>query len=318
MSKNQNNGKISIANIISLIGLAGIGVVTFFGMLLHSSDGKPTGAILGAVALVAGLGFLLFMSIKAKGAEDNPDKWKYVEWTCLALYIVVAIIFAPPFQRFFYVVGEKDALQTQARQEVEAIKTMYQEYDRQQKEHLNNAVKQIQNYKDNGQQNLIDDDLAKYVKGAVGDSLAKWETKVSGLVKLQKDNQLADIEKRIEEWNYMQLASIATDLEAKDADAWAAVEEKIKKNEEEHKLIPVIGGGGGQPYKLEGYAKFELGEHPEALFAQQIRNSDGNTVLGWVIYVILNLMVLLNYVVASRADFVGPTNRKTLSGGMDL
>lgn len=317
MSQKKNNGNISIANIIALIGLAGIGVITFFGMLLHSSDGKPAGAILGAIALVAGLGFLLFMSIKAKSAEDNPDKWKYVEWACLALYVVVAIIFAPSFQRFFYVVEEKEGLQTQARQEVEAIKAMYQEYDRQQKKFLDEAVGQIKNYKDNGQQKVIDDDLAKYVEG-IGSNVDDWATKASSLVKLQKDNQLIDIENRIDEWNYMQLASIATDLEAKDAEAWVAVEDKIQKYEERNKLIPVIGGGGGQPYKLEGYAKFELGEQPEAVFAQQIRNSDGNTVLGWVIYIILNLMVLLNYVVASRADFVGPTNRKTLSGGMDL
>jgi hypothetical protein len=116
----------------------------------------------------------------------------------------------------------------------------------------------------------------------------------------------------------MQLASIATDLEARDAEAWNEVKSMIKNYEEQHKLIPVISGGGGEPYKLDGYAKFELGEQPEALFAQQLRSLDGNTVLGWIIYIVLNLMVLLNYVVASRADFVGPTNRNSPIGGIDL
>ena len=55
-----------------------------------------------------------------------------------------------------------------------------------------------------------------------------------------------------------------------------------------------------------------------AFSTQQLRSLDGNTVLGWVIYIVLNLMVLLNYVVASRADFVGPTNRNSPIGGIDL
>ena len=59
----EKKGKITIANILALIGLAGIGVVTFFGIQLHSSDGTPGGAIIGAIALVVGLGFLLMMSI---------------------------------------------------------------------------------------------------------------------------------------------------------------------------------------------------------------------------------------------------------------
>lgn len=313
----KNNGRISIANIIALIGLAGIGVVTFFGVLLHSSDGKPAGAILGAVALVAGLGFLLFMSIKAKGAEDNPDKWRYVEWVCLAAYLVIALLFASPFQRFFYILEEKDAMQAQARQEIKAIKNLYQEYDHQQKKFLNDAVEQIQNYIASGQQKNIDDELAAYVNG-IGSNVDAWSTKASSIVKLMPDKQLAEIEDKIEGWNIMQLSSIAIELEYKDSTAWTMIEDKIRKYEEQNKLIPVIGGGGGHPYTLDGYAHFELGDRPKAEFVQALRNSDGNTILGWIIYVILNLFILLNYAVAQRTGFVGPTNRNNPSGGLDL
>ncbi len=313
----KKSGNISIANIIALVGLAGIGVVTFFGMLLHSSDGKPAGAILGAVALVAGLGFLLFMSIKAKGAEDNPDKWRYVEWASLAAYVIVALLFASPFQRFFYILGEKDAMLVQARQEIKAIKSLYQEYDHQQKKFLNEAVEQIRNYNASGQQKNINDDLADYVKG-IGSNVDGWAAKASAIVKLTPDKQLSDIEDKIEGWNIMQLSSIATELESKDSNAWTVIENKIKKYEEQNKLIPVIGGGGGHPYKLEGYAKFDLGNRPDAKFAQMLRSSDGSTILGWIIFIVLNLLVLLNYAVAPRTGFVGPTNRKNPSGGLDL
>lgn len=312
----KKSGSISIANIIALIGLAGLGVITFFGMLLHSTDGKPTGAILGAVAFVAVLAFLLFMSIKAKGAEDNPDKWRYVEWACLALYVIVAIAFAKPFQRFFYIVGEKDALQTQARQEIQAINTLYLNYDHQQKKFVNDAVEQMQNYIASKQQETIKDDLAEYVNKA--GKLDSWQKKITAVVKMQKDSTLSEIKSKVEDWNLMQLSSIATDLELKDSLAWTMLEEKIQEYGEKNNFIPVIGGGGVQPYRLEGLAQFDLGERPQPKFAQMLRNSDGNTPLGWIIYILLNLLVLLNYVVAPRTMVVGPRAGKSTTGGMDL
>jgi hypothetical protein len=313
----KNSGNISIANIIALVGLAGIGVITFFGLVFHSPDGKSTVAVLGAVAFVALLGFLLFMSIKAKGAEDNPDKWRYVEWACLALYVVAAIVFASPFQRFFHIVSEKENMQAQARQEVQAIKTLYQNYDSQQKKFLDDAVQQLQNYAASGQRTKVKDELAEYATG-VGTNIEGWAAKASAVVKMQPDKQLQDIEEQIENWNYMQLASLAADLEEKDASAWSDLEAKIKSYGMQNKLIPVISGGGSVPYKWDGYAQFDLGTKPEAKFTEMLRTADGSTVLGWIIYIILNLMVLLNYVVASRTGFVGPVNRKTPSGGLDL
>lgn len=313
----KSSGNVSIANILALAGLAGVGVITFFGMLLHSSDGKPAGAIVGAVALVAVLGFLLFMSIKAKGAEDNPDKWKYVEWGCLLAYVVVAVAFARPFQRFFYIIGEKDTLQAEARQEVKQIKSLYQNYDQQQKKFLDQAVQQIQNYRASGQGRTVKDDLSAYVDG-VGDNVDGWAAKASIIVKLPKDKQLMEIEDKIDAWNLMQLASIAASLEAKDTEAWKSLQKKIDNYGEQNKLIPVIGGGGGKPYRLEGMAEFDLGQPAQAKFAKTLRSANGNTAMGWIIYVVLNLLVLLNYVVASRTGFVGPTSHDNQSVGLDL
>ncbi len=286
-------------------------------MLLHSLDGKPAGAILGAVALTAGLGLLLFMSIKAKGAEDNPDKWRYVEWACLIAYIVVAVLFAAPFQRFFYVLNEKDTMQKQARQEIKAIKNLHQQYEFQQKKFLTEAVEQILNYRDSRQEDKVDPELAAYVAG-VGSNVESWEKKASAIVKLRPDAELVEIENKIEGWNLMQLSTVAAELEAKDSLAWTTLEKKIMNYEKTNKLIPVIGGGGGYPYSFKGYAKFDLGTKPEAKFAKMLRESDGNSVLGWIIYVLLNLCVLFNYAVASRSSFVGPSDRGGKTGGLDL
>ena len=310
----EKKGKITIANILALVGLAGIGVVTFFGMQLHSSDGTPGTAIIGAVALVAGLGFLLMMSIKAKKADNNPDKWRYVEWACLVIYVVVAAFFATPFQRFFYMTTEKSDLQAMARAEVQAIQEMYQSYEFQQKKYLTEAVEQLKNYNDSKQISMTyNSELAEYVKG-VGTNVDSWESKAALIVKQQPDKELSDIAHEIEVWNIMNLSSLALRLEKKDKEAWTSMETKIREFGEKNKLIPVIGGGGVQPYYFDGYAKFDLGTPPQPKFAQALRASNGNTVLGWIVYVVLNLLVLLNYLASSRPGYVGPRRGRKIGG----
>lgn len=310
----EKKGKITIANILALIGLAGIGVVTFFGMQLHSSDGTPGTAIIGAVALVVGLGFLLMMSIKAKKADNNPDKWRYVEWTCLVVYVAVAAYFATPFQRFFYMTTEKSDLQAMAREEVQAIQEMYQRYEHQQKKYLTEAVEQLKNYNDSKQISMTyNGELAEYIKG-VGTNVDSWESKANLIVKLQPDKELSDIAHEIEVWNIMNLSSLALRLEKKDKEAWTSMETKIREFGEKNKLIPVIGGGGVQPYYFDGYAKFDLGTPPQPQFAQALRASNGNTVLGWIVYVVLNLLVLLNYLATSRSAYVGPRRGRKIGG----
>lgn len=305
----SSKGNITIANFIALVGMAGIGVVTFFGQLFHSQDGTPGGAIISAVALIAGLTFLLVMSIKAKSCEDNPDKWRFVEWGCVIAYIVVAALFATPFQRFFYTLNEKDNMKQLAQEEVEAIESMYQNYEYQQNKFLVDAAEQIQNYRDSHQIASMGSDLAEYVKN-VGD-LNGWQKKAKLVLKLPEDNELSDLKEKIEIWNLMSLASLAADLEQKEKTAWTTVKNHIKDFTENHKLIPVIGGGGIYPYSFDGYAKFDLGSAPEAKFAKTLRSTNGQTALGWIVYVVLNLMVLLNYLVTNRTNYVAPSKRKT-------
>ena len=315
----KNDGKISIANIIAMIGLAGLGVISFFGALLKSADGTPGGAIITAIAIVVGLTFLLFLSIKAKGAEDNPDKWRYVEYAALIAYIVAAIFVAKPFLRFFYVVSEKTAMQAQAQSEVDAIKSLYASYDQQSSQALGIALEQFRNYASSQQgRDAADNGLADYV-ARVSPLDSGWVNDAATIISVSQDTQLEEIEQQIGIWNYMQLASIAVALEEKDASVVPFLNEKIKDNRENHDLIPIVSGGGITPYRLDGYVEYELGEAPQPQFAQMLRGADGSTPLGWILYVVLHLLVLLNYFVASRSSFVGPRqNTKQPTGGLDL
>ena len=98
----EKKGKITIANILALIGLAGIGVGTFFGIQLHSSDGTPGAAIIGAIALVAGFGVFFFVWIKNKKKEKKTGKVGYVGWGWLGAGLVGGGPFSTPFPTVFF------------------------------------------------------------------------------------------------------------------------------------------------------------------------------------------------------------------------
>lgn len=304
----KNKDRISIANVLALVGLAAIGVATFFGSLMQSSDGKPSGAIIWSIVVVGVLGFLLFMSIHAKTSSDSKEKWRWVEWISLILFCVSAIFFSFSFQRFFYVLSQKDVMQEQARSEVRAIKGMLNDYTNQKKGAIEEAREQFENYSQSDQyRSKVKDALYNYYTQIVQDNVNNWAekaAKITDLTAYEKD--LSDIEKRIDGWRLMELSSLAFDLENKETAVWESIENKIADFEENNKLIPVVSGGVGQ-YRLEVNAfQFDLDKKPDAQFAKMLRESNGHTILGWVIYVILILLILLNYGVASRSDYIDP------------
>lgn len=93
---------------------------------------------------------------------------------------------------------------------------------------------------------------------------------------------------------------------------------KIVEFGAKNKLIPVISGGIGG-YYLDGYAKFDLGNPPVAEFAKELRESKNKSnTAGWVVYAILNVLILLNWLVAPTGTYVAPTSRNSGTGGLSL
>ena len=324
-TKNKNNNKITIANVIALAALAGLGVVSFFGALLHSPDGSPGGPLMGAICIVLGLAFLLFLGIYAKGAESNAEKWRFVEWGCLALYIVVALLTAKPFLRFFYVNSQKTELKNQATSELQAIQNIYKNYNKQCEQSMTLAKEQIANYMLSGYKGA-NDSLKQYVLQRVfggkevdkDKQLNSWYDKGLQAVKKEDNSQLDSLNTLISNWSIMQLNNIAQQLALQDTTVLATLNKKIESCNNNQELIPNITGSKTEPYKLDGFVKFDLGQSPQPKFAEMLSKADGNTIGGWVIYAILHLLVLFNLLVAPRSKDVNPIKGNRNTGGLEL
>lgn len=308
MTQNKQNG-ISIANVLALVGLATIGVIVFFGSLLASPDGKPFVAIAMAVAAIVLLSLTLYLSIHAKGVTKDFGPWRYVEIVSLLAYVGIAVAFSFSFNRFFYINFEcKKGLQKQARSEIQQIRTMYNEYESQVTSLIDAASEQLQNYIDSKQPLNANQALFDYVYGDEGihEDIDGWKEKAVKVTTLPADVELKALANRVENWNLLDVPQLAEDLKEKADKAWVEVEKYITEYGENQKLIPSISGGGDYGYRLEGLATIDLGDPFDSRFAGMLKKADGATWMGWVVYVLLNLLVLLNYLVAPRSAIVSP------------
>lgn len=129
MANKQKTGRITIANIIAIVGLVLLLVFSFIG---HSylSGGELGWDIVISVGITAFTGFLLWFLIKAKGAENQLDKWRKIEYATLAIYIVFAIpaSLMGGIMHFFVVNDNKATIKSYAQADVKKINDLILEY----------------------------------------------------------------------------------------------------------------------------------------------------------------------------------------------
>ena len=320
MAEKKSN-RVTIANVLTLLGLAGVGVISFYGMLLHTEDGKPGMPILGAIALTTGLGLIIFLLVKAKTANENLNKWRIVEYVLLAAYVAVALLCAAPFMRFFFINSEMDNLKKKGLEEVTAIEKIYRDYDKQCENHITHAVEQIDNYMKNPQYTSGSKDaLLEYVKDKVRGNITSWAEKIRPVVKLdEKDYKNLDtIKTQLNDMGFMQLVDMANTMNRLDKNTVPDLQKKIDEYGNQNQFIPVIDGGDKVPYSLKGLAKFDLGNSPTPEFTNTLRNAGGFSVIGCVLLVILHLLVLTSYFFAQRTNVVKPNRKVIIESGRTL
>ena len=87
---NKQNKSVTIANIVSIVGLVLLLVFTYIGNS-YMSGGEIGVDLFFSIIITAFTAFLLWLMIKAKGAENRVKMWKKVEYGTLGLYVLLAI-----------------------------------------------------------------------------------------------------------------------------------------------------------------------------------------------------------------------------------
>jgi len=323
MAKKQQTGRITIANIIAIVGIVLLLVFSFLGRS-YMSGGELGFDILIAVAITGFTAFLLWFLIKAKGAENNIDKWKKAELAALAVYIVFAIpasLFGG-IMHFFVVNDKKTEIKQYAKADLNIIDEMFVEYKNFESEALAITGTGLSNAKGAGQ--LCDETLNSFMQERsinTRESAANYE-------QIQRNKLIGEgfesyyrafrsarneIEDAVSNWSVMQIPSKAKQIE----DLATSASKHLTELSNEAKL-PVIENSGSR-FTITGYqAKNFSVDTGSFMFKKKMVEASGFSITALLVVLLIHFLILFNYIVAYRTDKIAVGRYSQNDGGRVL
>lgn len=308
----KKNNKISIANIIALVGCAFLLLFTFGGQLLLRK-GDITSTLLIALGVIVCFLSLLVALIKVKQVENDFRRWRYVEYALLGVYCVAMYFLSPGAIHFISL--DKDNVKQTAETDIESILDMFQKYEKFEIDALNSTVEglrnacssemisvdlgnfmeensiscsDIENYKDDMTDMIVGDEPieisdSRYV------AYKKYELRI--------DSTLNGFLRHVNIWDSYDLMNIAKEdtIIAKDV---ALVLTKFSKVNA--KSLPKIKMENDKYCIVQQEQSVEIDAPMLNLHNILCKKSRG-TLFSWILYVLMHVAILLNYLVVNRS-----------------
>lgn len=327
MANKNSSGKLTKANIISIVGLVLLFSFTFLG---HSfkSGGEMGWDILVSVAITGLAAFALWFLVKAKGAENQLEKWRIIELSTLVAYVVVVIplSFCGGVTNFFAANADKASYKDKAHNDIAKIDSVFSQYENFEKDALEKTLTGLGNSVSMGM--IRSSELVTYMEH---NSIKPTRTSVENFVEIQKGNVLGTqyeqynkqykaerdaIINTIDSWNVIQIPSQAKLIEdlAVQTSKWLterSASAKLPLVENKSQAFTIIESNQVKQYQVEGGI-----ENLE--FRKAIMSAGGMNITSILFLIIVHVLILLNYFVAYRTFTLGLTKNPNNDGGVTL
>lgn len=327
MANKNNSGKLTKANIISIVGLVLLFSFTFLG---HSfkSGGEMGWDILVSVAITGLAAFALWFLVKAKGAENQLEKWRIIELSTLVAYVVVVIplSFCGGVTNFFAANADKASYKDKAHNDIAKIDSVFSQYENFEKDALEKTLTGLGNSVSMGM--IRSSELVTYMEH---NSIKPTRTSVENFVEIQKGNVLGTqyeqyynqykaerdaIINTIDSWNVIQIPSQAKLIEdlAVQTSKWLterSASAKLPLVENKSQAFTIIESNQVKQYQVEGGI-----ENLE--FRKAIMSAGRMNITSILFLIIVHVLILLNYFVAYRTFTLGLTKNPNNDGGVTL
>lgn len=317
-------GKITIVNIISILGLALLGFFTFMGAMFFSSGstGTSVAIALGSVIVTA---LILSGAVYCKGVENHFDKWKKIEISLVIVFWIFAILPVRYVIHFFEVIAEKEELLKAADADINAINRLFNDYEAYERSAMGVTLAGLENAL--GQPS--DDATGTYFKDAAirsTDDIRSWMATQRGILTGSRgidgfsytrfhenvDSVAGAWHNSIKSWDVMFIAVHAGDL----VEIVPQIASSLSENSMRAKL-PVIEFSDGI-YTMSCPAQFRIFDAPSLLFGKNVNEFSGTNPIYYVIYLLIMGMIFLNYLLgyrSSKTDITANNSDPTLAGG---
>lgn len=310
MAKQKSN-KITIANIVSMIGLVLLLVFTFIGHS-YKSGGELGWDILISLGISGLTFFLLWFLIKAKTAENNLKKWKIAEFSSLAFYVLFSVgtaIFCG-FTHFFVVNENKEEIKKYASSDLDKVENLFEDYYAFESDAISTTATGLRNATSKGQ--LWDAKLTEFMRE---NEISRTRASASNFETIQKNilidsgyskyydtfsQQKSDILNVVQSWNAMMIPTQAKRIEEIASD----VETELT-NLSIHANLPIIFMGSSGKHTIGEYQKkeFKINDGIESFqFRKSIRDTTGFSFAAILVVILIHCLILFNYFAAFRTS----------------
>lgn len=322
MAKNKSTS-VTLANIIATVGLVLLLVFTFIG---HSymSGGELGWDIIIAVGITAFTALLLWFMIKAKGAENDLGKWRVIEYSTLAVYIIFAIPVSlyGGIMHFFVVNDNKEEIKQYARDDLYKIDNMLREYKEFESEAIHHTATGLTNATRPGQ--IADSSLMSFMeenniqsnRASVNNyEMIKTMELVGDGFDSYYDNfrrQQSEIESVVDSWSVMQIPAKAKLI----SELANSAEKEINELSQNANLPDIVLHNG--IYSLGGYQKKDFSIDGSFKFKKALEDAAGFSLLAILVVLLIHLLILFNYFTAYRTKSLGISKTSEDDGGIRL
>ena len=329
MAQKNKSGKITIANIVAMVGIVLLMVFSFIGFSFKSG-GEMGISLLKTFGVTAFTALLLWLLIKAKGAENNLKKWKIAEISILVTYLAftIATSINGGIMYLFVVNGNKQNIKELAKADLEKIDNLFAAYEEFETAAIANTRQGLTNATQPHQR--VAEPLRSYLNrnrisaGYVSMHIDNQQSLVLGSIYEEMKRQYAVkrelIETCVDDWNTFLIPFEAN-----------KIVELAKESEEnltnlsqvaDLKLPVIVLDTESKKYVMESEnqsSEFHIEGGIESLkFRQALTENEGYSIAAIIVTVLLHFLILFNYIVAYRTKTISVGKNAEDDGGIIL
>lgn len=331
-SKGTNKDGFSIANLISIVGLVALAFFLYLGFAYSGTNNGTS--VLYSVLISLGMGLILYALLYAKRVENNFEKWRIVEYTLLAFFIVACVAIIPTLCHFINVNKDSATLKSYAIQDLNGIEKALSDFNDQEKANLTQLVTGLENVSETyDSRSATTDELKRYIANEiVGDKdsklnkenissfTEKWNNHIDNLYHYGEGKNYASSFKnaidlnrnRVEAWNILEIPQAIEDIDNLNKN----ICDKLKSISESYPLHK-IGKVGSQYDIVDIHNAYTASVN--SIFIEECTKRTGVNFSGIALSVMIFLLIIFNYVVAYRSTKVSvKAGGLTRDGGMIL
>ena len=325
MAKTDKKGKITIANIIAMVGICLLAIYSYMGNS-YLSGGETGTDIIKTAVLIGITTFLLWFLIKAKGAENNIKKWKMLEIGTLVVYIIIAIATSlfGGVMHYFVVNDNKDEIERYAAEDLARIDTLIAEYKTYERGAIEQSVKGLKNAISRKYDESVENFMTE-------NAIIKTNASIDVFNKICNDTYLGradsviknynkekeNINIVIDNWNTMLIASKAKQISIL-AEEMETFFTKLSHSEK-HKLpYIVLSESNPKIFTITHYQSKDFKIEGDFKFKNAIMEAEGFSTAALFMVIFIHLLILFNYIVAYRTATIGVGKNYEEDGGIIL